>query len=168
VPREQAYRILAADGPGSLEAFLLPGQAGGTRAVLARENVRRGAAEVGQESRRLLEWVLTRTSIPADRIDAQLLGDLRTLGLTGPLWPDAIAVPAAELLSFVRWRWLVLGVLLALVMPPLIGWATLCARLVRRRPVNSWRAVLAPSAPSQQQLTKWVDTRTDLGRPSRR
>jgi len=167
IPRELAYRILAEDGPGSLEAFLAPGQAGGERGVLARESVRRGAAGIGPEDRRLLGWVLARTSIPAGRIDAHLLSDIRTLGLAGPFWPDAVAAPAAEILARVRWHWLLSGLLVVLAVPPILGWIALWARLAHRRS-GRWSAALAQGALPRGHPDRRAERQAQLDGPVRR
>lgn len=117
----EARRILLADGPGSLRFHQMPA-GGGLRAVLARERVRQqadGSLDAAAEAS--LRWLLARTDLPADAIDFGLLRNLQALGIPGPLWPDALAVPVAGLLARIGLLTPML-LLLLLAAAPVIGW----------------------------------------------
>jgi hypothetical protein len=157
-----ALEILRADGPGSLRFYQLA-EGGGVRAVLSRERLRREAGgRIGPMAEGALVWLLARTDLPADRIGLGVVRDLQALGIPGPLWPDAVAVPAAGLLARGGGLALPFGVLLLLASAPLLAWWT---RLFpRRRGRRAAAAVaVAPSQPGPDRL--WGRRRDGLPAP---
>ncbi len=109
-----------------------PGR-GGRRGAIAYFNLyEANRGPLDPESERIVEWLVTRAEIPADRITRDLVLDLRAIGLR--YWPDFIAKPLATVLAYTGLNTLIIGaiVLFALIVLRPILWLILPRRRTER------------------------------------
>ncbi|MGF1455246.1 MAG: hypothetical protein ACFB6R_07695 [Alphaproteobacteria bacterium] len=106
---------------------------GGRRGAIAYFNLyEANRGPLDPESERIVEWLVTRAEVPADRITRDLVLDLRAIGLR--YWPDFIAKPLATALAFTGLNTLIIGglTLIALIVLRPILWLILPRRRTER------------------------------------
>ncbi len=113
---EVAGRMLRSEiAPEVLRIYRDPERGGRRGAIVYFNLYEANQGPLDAESERILEWLVTRADVPADRISRDLIQDLRAIDLLR--WPDFVAKPIATALAYTGLTMLVGGVIVLFILP---------------------------------------------------
>ncbi len=81
-----------------LQIYRDPERGGARGAIIFFNLYRENQGDLDREAREIVEWLITDTNIPGDRINRELVQNLKTLNVMA--YPDFLASPMASALSF--------------------------------------------------------------------